>query len=44
LCGVQIPSIKPDLKVDWEKLHELALAEIEKTLSELPKPLQEQAQ
>ena len=32
------------MKVDWEKLHELALAEIEKTLSELPKPLLEQAQ
>ncbi len=32
------------MKVDWKKLHALALAEIEGTLSELPKPLREQAQ
>jgi predicted Zn-dependent protease with MMP-like domain len=29
---------------EWEKLQQLAVAEIESTLSELPKPLREQAQ
>ena len=32
------------MKADWKKLHALALTEIEETLSELPKPLREQAQ
>ena len=32
------------MKADWKKLQALALAEIEKTLAALPKPLREQAQ
>ena len=36
--------MKDDLKSDWSKLQQLALAEIETTLAELPKPLREQAQ
>ena len=32
------------VNIDWEKLHELALTEIEATLAALPKPLREQAQ
>ena len=31
------------MKLDWKKLQELALEEIETTLSKLPKPLREQA-
>jgi predicted Zn-dependent protease with MMP-like domain len=31
------------VKANWDKLHELALAEIEATLAELPKPLRAQA-
>jgi predicted Zn-dependent protease with MMP-like domain len=31
------------MKNDWEKLQQLALAEIEATLEELPRPLQKQA-
>ena len=29
--------------MDWNKLQELALAEVEATLEELPKPLREEA-
>jgi predicted Zn-dependent protease with MMP-like domain len=32
------------MNADWEKLQELALTEIETTLTALPKPLREQAQ
>ena len=32
------------MKIDWTKLQELALAEVETTLEELPKPLREEAQ
>ena len=32
------------METDWNKLQELALAEIEATLAELPRPLREQAQ
>jgi predicted Zn-dependent protease with MMP-like domain len=32
-----------NVKIEWEKLQSLALAEIETTLAELPKPLREQA-
>ena len=32
------------MNIDWEKLSELALTEIEATLAALPKPLREQAQ
>ena len=32
------------MNIAWEKLQELALAEIEATLAALPKPLREQAQ
>jgi predicted Zn-dependent protease with MMP-like domain len=32
------------MEMDWNKLQELALAEIETTLAELPTPLREQAQ
>ena len=44
LCAGQNQSVKDDLKSDWSKLQQLALAEIETTLAELPKPLREQAQ
>ena len=44
LCAGQTPRVKDDLKNDWSKLQQLALAEIEATLTELPKPLREQAQ
>ena len=44
LCGGQNQNVKNDLKRDWRKLQQLALAEIEATLAELPKPLREQAQ
>jgi predicted Zn-dependent protease with MMP-like domain len=32
------------MNIDWERLQELALTEIEATLNALPKPLREQAQ
>jgi len=31
------------VKIDWKRLQEVALAEIEATLAEFPKPLREQA-
>ena len=44
MCAGQNQRVKDDLKNDWSKLQQLALAEIEATLTELPKPLREQAQ
>ena len=38
------PSQNSSVKIDWIKLQELALAEVEATLAELPKPLREEAQ
>jgi len=40
MCGGQNQSVKSD----WIKLQQLALAEIEAILAELPKPLREQSQ
>jgi predicted Zn-dependent protease with MMP-like domain len=32
------------MRIDWQKLHALALAEVEETLAALPAPLRERAQ
>ena len=44
MCAAQNRRVNEELKRDWNKLQQLALAEIEATLTELPKPLREQAQ
>jgi predicted Zn-dependent protease with MMP-like domain len=44
MCAVQNHSMSDELKKDWSNLQQLALAEIEDTLAELPRPLREQAQ
>lgn len=44
MCAGQNQRVKYDLKTDWSKLQQFALAEIEAALAELPKPLREQAQ